>query len=127
MTGGAATISEKILKSKQMKAARKALERDHVSTEDLQNQIQILTKNQVAMKGIISDMAKSGGKLTWDSLSIAGLLGASSSSLFTKGQFWRQSAWPKVSCCARSHVNKSRAQQLKLKGKILITTQFQCL
>jgi len=46
VTGGAATISEKVVNSKQMKVAKEALISDQESTLELQSQIEALSKNE---------------------------------------------------------------------------------
>ena len=64
MTGGAATISEKILNSKQMKAAKEALTQDQETTLELQTQIKALSKNEKLLKTLAVSCAKSGGSIS---------------------------------------------------------------
>jgi hypothetical protein len=85
VTGGAAAITEKIIKSRQMKAARLALEADKDATAQLEQQMTQLSKNGGVMKKVAKDLVMSGGQLTNKSFKLAGLLTASSSGLFRKG------------------------------------------
>ena len=70
MTGGAATISEKILNSKQMKAAKEALTQDQETTLELQTQIKALSKNEKLLKTLAVSCAKSGGSISGKVMSL---------------------------------------------------------
>ena len=81
MTGGAAAISETILNSQQVKAAKEALKNDQEATSELQTQMEALSKNEKLMKKLAVRMAKSGGTISSHGYEIAKLIGASSSNL----------------------------------------------
>ena len=85
VTGGAAAISETILNSQQMKAAKEALAQDQDSTSELQTQMEALSKNEKLMKKLALRIAKSGGSISGNGYEIARLVGLSSSNLLSQG------------------------------------------
>ena len=89
MTGGSAAISEKVIKSRQMKAAKAALEADQKVTGQIEEKLQSLALNKNFAKSVAKDVAKSGGNLTISSLTLNSLLikTAASGGFLTKGNF----------------------------------------
>jgi len=85
VTGGSAAISEKIVKSRQMKAAKTALEADEKATHDVQEKLQDLAQNKNFVKKITADFIKTGGSITSSSIKLGNLLMSSGSGLLTKG------------------------------------------
>ena len=85
VTGGSAAISEKIVKSRQMKAAKTALEADEKATHDVQEKLQDLAQNKNFVKKITADFIKTGGSITSSSIKLSNLLMSSGSGLLTKG------------------------------------------
>ena len=85
VTGGSAAISEKIVKSRQMKAAKTALEADEKATHDVQEKLQGLAQNKNFVKKITADFIKTGGSITSSSIKLSNLLMSSGSGLLTKG------------------------------------------
>ena len=78
VTGGTASIAERIIKSGQMKEAKKALQSDQNSTEHLQIQLQELEKNENVKKKVAKELTKTGGSAVYDTYNLTRLLGASS-------------------------------------------------
>eukprot|EP00095_Tigriopus_kingsejongensis_P005247 maker-scaffold353_size198981-snap-gene-0.30 protein:Tk05247 transcript:maker-scaffold353_size198981-snap-gene-0.30-mRNA-1 annotation:"glutamate receptor delta-2-like" len=74
ITGGAAAVTEKIIKSKQMKEAGAAIEADKEATEHLETSIVTLQKNKYA-KQIAQDVAKTGANGAYSSYQIMALVG----------------------------------------------------
>ena len=85
LTGGTATISEKVVNSKQMKVAKEALINDQECSLELQSQIEALSKNEKFLKTMAVEMGKSGGKVSIEGYHIAKLVGISSSNLIGQG------------------------------------------
>ena len=90
VTGGSAAISEKVIKSRQMKAAKSALEADQKVTGQIEEKLQSLALNKNFAKSVAKDVAKSGGNLTISSLTLNSLLikSAASGGFLTKGKFF---------------------------------------
>ena len=88
VTGGSAAISEKVIKSRQMKAAKAALEADQKVTGQIEEKLQSLALNKNFAKSVAKDVAKSGGNLTISSLTLNSLLikTATSGGFLTKGK-----------------------------------------
>ena len=78
VTGGTGSITERIIKSGQMKEAKKAIQSDQNSTEFLQSQLQELEKNENVKKKIAKELANTGGSAVYDTYNLSRLLGASS-------------------------------------------------
>jgi len=83
VTGGAAAITEKIIKSKQMKAAEAALSADESATQHLEEKVTKLRENRV-VKEVARDLLKGGACATTDSIYIAGLVSSGGASTFGK-------------------------------------------
>ena len=91
MTGGSAAISEKVIKSRQMKAAKAALEADQKVTGQIEEKLQSLALNKNFANSIAKDVAKSGVGLTKKGLKLNSLLfKTASSGGFTNGNFSKQ-------------------------------------
>ena len=82
--GGAAAVTEKIIKSRQMDAARKALEADKLATTHLETQLEKVRKDKVAKK-VAKDALIAGGGAAYDSLKIFHLVAGSTGSSLKAG------------------------------------------
>ncbi len=69
LTGGAASITEKIVKSRQMAEAQEAIKKDREATELLEERLEHLQQSSVARK-VAANAVISGGSAVKDSLSI---------------------------------------------------------
>ena len=85
MTGGTAAIAERIIKSRQMKEAKKALESDQTCTKHLQDQLTEVMTNEKVKRKIGKDLVITCGSATKESLQLSKLLVASSSGLISQG------------------------------------------
>jgi len=74
VTGGTASITERIIKSNQMKEAKKAIESDQNCTQNLQTQLEELEKNESVKKKVAKKIALTGGSAAKDTYQLAGLL-----------------------------------------------------
>ena len=81
--GGAAAVTEKIIKSRQMKQAQAAIEADKEATCHLEEDIVKLRSNKKVVNKIAKDVLLSSGSAAYDSVqifnSVAGKAGAASS------------------------------------------------
>jgi len=75
VTGGAAAITEKVIKSRQMKEAEEAIAKDKETTEDLEHMVFELRESALARE-VAKEAILSGGGAVSDSLTIFGLVTA---------------------------------------------------
>lgn len=74
VTGGAAAVTEKVIKSKQMSAARTALKVDQDATEHLEHRVEKLKKDKRVVRKIASDVLLTGSTAAYDSVNMFNLL-----------------------------------------------------
>merc|ERR1712141_412944 len=72
--GGAAAVTEKIIKSRQLKQAQESIDADKEATSHLEEDITNLRSNQKVMNKIAKDVVFSGGSAANDSVTIFSLV-----------------------------------------------------